>query len=105
MGGFDVCGQMMTDVEVKVSVLNDEEAWRLFTKKAGEVASLEHVQPFVEAVARECCGLPLALITVGTATRRKTRTEQWKHAMKELQRSVPCISGVKDKVYNSDVEF
>lgn len=62
---------------------------------------MEHVQPFAEAVAKECCGLPLALITVGTATRRKTRIEQWKHALKELHRSVPCISGIKNKVYNS----
>ncbi|GMN24835.1 hypothetical protein TIFTF001_047674 [Ficus carica] len=33
--------------------------------------------------------------------RGKKRVELWKHALKELKGSVSCISGVKDKVYNS----
>ncbi|GMN69351.1 hypothetical protein TIFTF001_038401 [Ficus carica] len=63
------CAQrfMMTDVEVKVSVLNDEEAWRLFTKRAGEVASLElifnHLQNYdsLEGKNIKACFLYCAL--------------------------------------------
>lgn len=97
---LDVCGEMMTDVEVKVNTLSDGEAWKLFSQKAGEVASSEHVKPIAEAVARECCGLPLALIIVGTAMRGKAKVELWKHALKQMQRSVPRIRGVRDKVYS-----
>lgn len=96
----EVCRQMMTDVEVKVNVLNEEESWELFSLSAGEVVSLEQVRPFAEAVARECCGLPLAIITMGSAMRGKAMVELWKHALNKLQRSVPCIGGIENKVYN-----
>ncbi|PON55929.1 AAA+ ATPase [Trema orientale] len=97
----DVCRQMMTDYELKVDSLSEEEAWKLFSKRAGEVVTLEHIKPFAEEVARECCGLPLAIVTVGSAMRGKPKVELWKHALKELRNSsVPRIKGVKDKVYN-----
>ncbi|GMN37250.1 hypothetical protein TIFTF001_042600 [Ficus carica] len=98
---YDVCQQMGVNAEVRVDTLNHEEAWQLFSEKAGEITRQERLKPIAEAVARECCGLPLALIIVGTAMRGKKMVEQWKYALKQLQRSVPCISGVEDKVYNS----
>jgi len=96
---FDVCRHMMTDVQVKVAVLNDEESWLLFCRNAGKVASLEHIRPFAEAIARECCGLPLALVSMGAAMREKTKVELWKHALNELQRSVSCPPHIADKIY------
>ncbi|KAJ0045610.1 hypothetical protein Pint_04267 [Pistacia integerrima] len=94
-----VCKQMKTDKQVKVDVLNDEEAWELFTRNAGNVTTLERIEPLAKAVARECRGLPLAVITMGTAMRGKTIVRLWKHALNELQRSVPCVEGIEDKVY------
>ncbi|KAJ0100813.1 hypothetical protein Patl1_04360 [Pistacia atlantica] len=94
-----VCKQMKTDKQVKVDVLNDEEAWKLFTRNAGNVTTLERIEPLAKAVARECRGLPLAVITMGTAMRGKTIVRLWKHALNELQRSVPCVEGIEDKVY------
>jgi disease resistance protein RPS2 len=96
---LDVCRHMMTDVQVKVAVLNDEESWQLFSRNAGKVASLEHIRPFAEAIVRECCGLPLALVTMGAAMREKTKVELWKHALNELQRSVSCPPHIADKIY------
>jgi disease resistance protein RPS2 len=96
---LDVCRHMMTDVQLKVAVLNDEESWQLFSRNAGNVASLEHIRPFAKAIARECCGLPLALVTMGAAMREKTKVELWKHALNELQRSVSCPPHIADKIY------
>ncbi|KAM3699123.1 hypothetical protein ACJW31_05G001700 [Castanea mollissima] len=96
---MEVCRKMMTDVEVKIDVLNDEEAWQLFSQKAGDVAHLEGIKPFAEAIARECCGLPLAIIILGAAMRRTTKVELWEDALKELQRSVPSVEGIEDEVY------
>ncbi|GMN63147.1 hypothetical protein TIFTF001_032231 [Ficus carica] len=96
----EVCRVMMTDTEVKVNILKDDGAWQLFCRYAGEVASLEQIKPIAEAVARECCGLPLAIITAGAAMRGKTMVKLWKHALNELRRSVPCVGGVKNRVYN-----
>ena len=37
-----------------MNVLNEDEAWRLFSKHADKVASLEHTRPCAKAVSREC---------------------------------------------------
>ncbi|KAM3757363.1 hypothetical protein ACB098_02G182200 [Castanea mollissima] len=96
---MEVCRSMMTDVEVKMEGLNDEEAWQLFSQNAGDVAHLKDIKPYAEAIARECCGLPLAIIILGAAMRRKTKIELWEHALKELQRSMPSVGGIEDEVY------
>ena len=97
---FDVCREMKTDIEVKMDVLNHEEAWKLFCQNAGEVATLKHIKPLAAGVAGECGGLPLAIIIMGTSMRGKTRVELWKDALNELRRSVPYnIEGIEDKVY------
>ncbi|KAM3744342.1 hypothetical protein ACB098_06G045900 [Castanea mollissima] len=71
----DMKQKMMTEVEVKVD--------------AGDVAHLEGIKPFAEAIARE----------LGAAMRRKTKVELWEDALKELQRSVPSVEGIEDEVY------
>ncbi|KAL4619206.1 hypothetical protein ACB092_06G063100 [Castanea dentata] len=96
---MEVCRTMTTDKEIKMEVLNDGEAWQLFCQKAGDVAHLEEIKPLAEAIVKECCRLPLAIITVGAAMRKKTKVELWKHALKELQRSVPSIGGTEAEVY------
>jgi disease resistance protein RPS2 len=97
---LDVCRDMMTDVEVRVEVLNDDEAWRLFSENAGNAVSLEHIGPIAKEIVRECGGLPLALVTMGAAMRKKTKVEQWKHALNGLQRPVSCPTHIEDKIYN-----
>ncbi|KAK7856956.1 putative disease resistance protein [Quercus suber] len=67
--------------------------------EVGDVAYLEEIKPLAEAIVKECCRLPLAIITVGAAMRKKTKVELWKHALKELQRSVPSIEGIEAEVY------
>ncbi|XP_034689087.1 disease resistance protein At4g27190-like [Vitis riparia] len=97
---LDVCRVMRTDVDVRVDVLNDSEAWNLFCQNVGDVASLQHIKPLAEAVAKECGGLPLAIIVMGTSMRGKTMVELWEDALNELQQSLPCnIQGIEDEVY------
>lgn len=97
---LEVCREMKTDKEVKVDVLNDQESWHLFIANTGKVANFEHIEPIAKAVAKECGGLPLAIIIVGTAMRGKSMIEVWKDALNKLQRSVPYIRGIESKVYN-----
>ncbi|KAG2724898.1 hypothetical protein I3760_01G039500 [Carya illinoinensis] len=91
---------METDVEVKMSVLRDEDAWQLFSRYATNVVSLEHIRPLAEAICRECQGLPLAIITTGAAMRRKTEPVLWEHYLNQLRRSVRCAAQV-ETVYES----
>ncbi|XP_050244463.1 disease resistance protein At4g27190-like [Quercus robur] len=95
----EVCRAMTTDLEIKIEVLNDVEAWQLFCQKAGDVDHLEEIKPLAEAIVKECCRLPLAIIVVGAAMRKKTKVELWKHALNQLQRSVPSIEGIEAEVY------
>uniref|UniRef100_A0A2N9FBV4 AAA+ ATPase domain-containing protein n=1 Tax=Fagus sylvatica TaxID=28930 RepID=A0A2N9FBV4_FAGSY len=96
---MEVCRSMFTDFEVKIDVLNDEEAWQLFCQKAEDVFNDEKIKPLAEAIVRECCGLPLAIILVGAAMRRKEKVELWEHALNELRRSVPFVEDIEVEVY------
>lgn len=93
---LDVCRYMMTDVEVKVNGLDNEEAWQLFSRYMGSVVSSEQITHLAEAIARECCGLPLAITIVGVAMRGKTMVRLWEDALNELQRSRPNKGGIED---------
>ncbi|KAL0425723.1 UNVERIFIED_CONTAM: putative disease resistance protein [Sesamum radiatum] len=95
----------MTEVALKIEVLNEEEAWRLFNKSAGEVAILGDVEPLARAITKECAGLPLllllAIVVVGASLRGKRMVELWKDALNALRRSEPLVRGrIEDKVYN-----
>ncbi|KAG6729381.1 hypothetical protein I3842_01G026100, partial [Carya illinoinensis] len=96
---LDVCRDMVTDVEVKMMVLRDEDAWQLFSRYARDVVTSEHIRPLAEAICRECHGLPLAIVTMGAAMRGKAKPELWNHALNQLRRSVPYAAGIEEKLY------
>ncbi|RWR88081.1 putative disease resistance protein isoform X1 [Cinnamomum micranthum f. kanehirae] len=82
--------------EVKVKVLSDEESWELFKKNAGDVVLSTGVEELAKAVTRECCYLPLAIITVGKAMCGVNEIRVWKNALKELQESNLEVKGMDD---------
>ncbi|KAK1283278.1 Disease resistance protein [Acorus calamus] len=94
-----VCRGMETDEEMKVNVLREEEAWVLFSQSAGDVVELEEIKFHAQAVARECHGLPLAIITVGKAMRKMKRPELWKNALCELKSSAPDTCEIEREVF------
>ncbi|KAJ0045606.1 hypothetical protein Pint_04269 [Pistacia integerrima] len=96
---LDVCRHMMTNKEVKMNVLNEEAAWNLFAGSAGNVVQIEDINPLARAIARKCCGLPLAIITVGKSMRNKTMKELWMNALCELQRSAAHFGSIEKDVY------
>ncbi|KAL0442110.1 UNVERIFIED_CONTAM: Disease resistance protein [Sesamum radiatum] len=95
----DVCSQM-ADVRLKIEPLNEDEAWRMFCKSAGEVATWKEIEPLAKAITKECGGLPLAINVVGRSLKQKRTVEVWKDALNALRRSEPPIAiGFEDKVY------
>ncbi|XP_010445101.1 PREDICTED: disease resistance protein At4g27190 [Camelina sativa] len=96
---LEVCRSMKTDLDVRVDCLREEDAWELFCKNAGEVVRSDHVRPIAKAVSLECGGLPLAIITVGTAMGGKKNVKLWNHVLTKLSKSVPWIKSIEEKIF------
>ncbi|XP_010937022.1 disease resistance protein RPS2-like [Elaeis guineensis] len=95
---LEVCGKMQASKIMKLECLKWEEAWSLFKLNVGEdTLSNSRIRSLAEVVARECDGLPLALITVGLAMSTKKMPAEWQHAVTLLKSSrLAEISGTED---------
>ncbi|KAL9447639.1 hypothetical protein AB3S75_015167 [Citrus x aurantiifolia] len=76
-----------------IGVLNEEEAWNLFKKMAGDYIEGSEFQSVARGVAKGCAGLPLSIVTVARALRNKS-IHEWKDALEKLGR--PSSSNFKD---------
>jgi disease resistance protein RPS2 len=94
-----VCRQMMTNADFRVDVLNEEDAWNLFVQNAGDIAESEGIHTLARAIAKKCCGLPLAINAVGKSLRNRTVIELWKNALSQLQCSVPHYGSSEEEMY------
>ncbi|KAB1202366.1 hypothetical protein CJ030_MR8G007350 [Morella rubra] len=81
---------MGTEKDFGLGVLNEEEAWSLFEKMGAGGDSLTNpdIRSTATEVAKECAGLPIALVTVSRALKGKSLFE-WKDALLQLRRPVP----------------
>ncbi|XP_058003840.1 probable disease resistance protein At5g63020 [Hevea brasiliensis] len=94
---YRVGRQMEAEKMIKVKPLDWEEAWALFQKKVGDI-DLDIV-PLAQDVAKECRGLPIALITIGRAMASRITREEWKHALKVLRSSASSLPVMEDEVF------
>ncbi|PIA40676.1 hypothetical protein AQUCO_02400023v1 [Aquilegia coerulea] len=95
-----VCGHMDADKKIHVECLNWDQAWTLFRQKVGQDALSSHpeIPSLAETVAKECGGLPLALITIGRSMATKKTPQEWKHAITILQKAASQYSGMGEEV-------
>ncbi|KAJ4831397.1 hypothetical protein Tsubulata_020417 [Turnera subulata] len=90
---MSICRAMETQQDVEVKVLSEIEEWSLFREKVGEAALLPGIQNIAKAVAKECGGLPLAIVTVGRALHRVSDISEWENALAELRSSTATNMG------------
>nr|AFM77964.2 NBS-LRR disease resistance protein NBS39 [Dimocarpus longan] len=97
----EVCGHMEAHRKLKVECLADEEAWKLFRSKVGGDALDNHpeIPELAQTAAKECGGLPLALITIGRAMACKKTPAEWRYAIEVLRRSAHEFPGLGKEVY------
>ncbi|WMV52885.1 hypothetical protein MTR67_046270 [Solanum verrucosum] len=96
-----VCEAMEAQKIMEVETLPEEEAWILFKEKIGNSVDDFFLLGVAKDVSKECKGLPLAIITVAGALKRKTKPF-WKDALKQLRDAATRnIPGVHTKVYKS----
>ncbi|KAJ9692613.1 hypothetical protein PVL29_011604 [Vitis rotundifolia] len=98
---LDLCGEMGAQKKIEVKSLAWKDSWDLFQKYVGEdtLNSDPEIPELAEIVARECCGLPLVIITIGRAMASKVTPQDWKHAIRVLQTSASKFPGMGDPVY------
>ncbi|KAH0723295.1 hypothetical protein KY289_006339 [Solanum tuberosum] len=95
----NVCEAMEAQKIMEVGTLSEEEAWCLFKQKAGDSVHVPSIHDTAKEVAKECKGLPLAIITVAGALKGKDKP-LWKDALKQLlDAETRNIPGVHIKVY------
>ena len=68
----EACNQMRSQKIVPIKVLSEEEAWNLFREMAGDCVETPGLHPIAKEVAKECGGLPVAIVTIGRALDRKS---------------------------------
>ncbi|KAL3612722.1 hypothetical protein D5086_003742, partial [Populus alba] len=81
-----ICSSMKCQQKVLLRVLSENEAWALFKINAGLRDEDSDLNRVAKKVARECKGLPIALVTVGRALRDKSAVE-WEVAFDQLKKS------------------
>ncbi|KAG5255246.1 disease resistance protein [Salix suchowensis] len=81
-----ICSDMECQQRVLLRILSENEAWTLFKINAGLRDEDFNLNTMANKVARECQGLPIALVTVGRALRGKSVIE-WEVASTELKNS------------------
>ncbi|XP_049368958.1 probable disease resistance protein At1g61310 [Solanum verrucosum] len=97
----NVCIEMEAQWIMEVGTLSKEEAWFLFSQKAGDFGNDPSLIDIAKEVAKECKGLPLAIIVLAGALKSKTRPS-WEDALRQLRRAeAKNIRGVHEKVYKS----
>ncbi|KAG5224011.1 disease resistance protein [Salix suchowensis] len=83
-----VCDQIDCQRKIKVKPLLEGESWTLFKENLGRHMALSNeVEGIAKAVARECAGLPLGIITVARSLRGVDDPYQWRNTLKKLKDS------------------
>ncbi|WCJ44650.1 Disease resistance protein (CC-NBS-LRR class) family [Euphorbia peplus] len=91
-----VCTDMGAKRMINVKPLSPIDAWDLFREKVGDIDPDNLL--LSQQVASECCGLPIALVTIGRTMASRTSTEEWEHALGVLQRSSSNSQGMVDEI-------
>ncbi|XP_061358693.1 probable disease resistance protein At5g63020 [Gastrolobium bilobum] len=97
----DVCARMQAQKKFKVECLSEKEAFDLFCKKVGEETLNCHseIPELAKDMVKECGGLPLALITVGSAMAGVDSVESWRQAIGDLTSSSWIGPDLEKKVF------
>ncbi|KAG5581925.1 hypothetical protein H5410_052552 [Solanum commersonii] len=80
-----VCEAMGAQKIMEVGMLSEKEAWILFKQKVGNFVDNPSLLGIAKKVAKECKGLPLAIITVAGALKKLKTKPSWDCALEKLR--------------------
>ncbi|XP_061989739.1 disease resistance protein At4g27190-like isoform X3 [Rosa rugosa] len=79
-------GEMRTQKEFQLDLLDAKENWSLFEKMAGDVVQNPAIREVATDVAQKCGGLPVLVVTVASALKNRSTVEAWKDASRRLKK-------------------
>ncbi|KAK3440143.1 hypothetical protein EUGRSUZ_B00444 [Eucalyptus grandis] len=83
-----VCRQMHCQEMIKIELLSQIEANRLFLEELrSEVALNLEIEAIVKSIVQECAGLPLAIITMARSMHGVDDVFEWKDSLEKLRES------------------
>ncbi|KAJ6950499.1 disease resistance protein [Populus alba x Populus x berolinensis] len=93
----DICSYMVCQKNVFLGLFSEKEAWDLFRINAGLDDGDSTLNRVARDVARECHGLPIALVTMGRALRDESAVK-WKRVSIQLKNSkFPDMEQIEEK--------
>lgn len=98
----DLWTELETKIDFHLDVLEENEAWDLFEGKVrNSLQNKPELIPVAKEIVKECRGLPLALVTIGSALIGKSE-HLWRDTLRQLKTGYPSKArGVSAKVYQS----
>ncbi|XP_044470963.1 probable disease resistance protein At4g27220 [Mangifera indica] len=86
---LDVLERMGSTNNFQMGILNEEEAWTLFTKMIGNIIQTRELHSLPNDICKECKGLPIVICTIAKALKNKSRPYDWNYALQELRAPSP----------------
>ncbi|XP_044482666.1 uncharacterized protein LOC123209024 isoform X2 [Mangifera indica] len=86
---LDVLERMGSTNNFGMGILNEEEAWTLFTKMTGNIIQTHELLSLPNDVCKECGGLPIIICSIAKALKNKSQPFDWEVALQELKAPSP----------------
>ncbi|XP_022853612.1 disease resistance protein At4g27190-like, partial [Olea europaea var. sylvestris] len=89
--------------KLEIKFLDEKEGWQLFKDTSGisDDETDNELLSVAKKVAKECRGLPLALVVVGKALKSNKATYKWRDTLLQLQSCVTNLNIMENIVYKS----
>ncbi|XWS10062.1 hypothetical protein CRYUN_Cryun39dG0043600 [Craigia yunnanensis] len=95
---LEVCRSMGCQKEVPLGCLDEQEAWALFEMKAGLENSDDAIKKVAGQIVKKCEGLPIAIVTMGSALKGNTNRHRWEATYRRLKnRRLADIEDINEK--------
>ncbi|XP_022747893.1 disease resistance protein At4g27190-like [Durio zibethinus] len=99
---LNALSSMDSQKNIPIDLLEEEEAWSLFRKMAGDIVLSPEFHATAIEVAKKCARLPIAIVTVGKAMKNKKNLSEWRNALQKLRRpSKRNFQGISKDVYSA----
>ncbi|XP_044470317.1 probable disease resistance protein At4g27220 [Mangifera indica] len=86
---LDVLERMGSTNNFRMGILNEEEAWTLFTRMTGNIIQTRELHSLAKDVCKDCKGLPIVICTIAKTLKNKSQPSYWKCVLQELREPSP----------------